>query len=336
MANAHLMNFNDIKCIHLEAGRYEALISYETGSNVMRLHDKEKGIEFFRFSPDETKETLQKSPETWGLPTLYLPNRFHDGLLKTSDAVYHLPVNEKAPYNNHIHGFLNKRVHEVVDYSADETTAIAKTRYVYDERDPFFEYLPIKFHVEFTFKLSDEKGFEYRADFVNDSDKKMPISIATHTSMNSPFVIGGKEGDQRIQVPIGKRIVLNSRCLPTGEFRDPDKHDLLYLGGSMVPVLQNIDNDMYFAEDLNLNGSKFHGIIISDVESGKKIGYEVSDNYKFWIIWNDKGFNKYFCPEPMTAIIDAPNLDLPQDLTGYTETDHGETYTVKQRFFSFE
>lgn len=335
MAKAHLINLNDIKCIRLEAGRYEALISYETGSNVIRLRDIKNGVEFFRFKDDETADTVRSSPETWGLPTLYLPNRFHDGILKTSDAEYHLPVNEKAPYNNHIHGFLNKRVHSVVSYEADEKLATAKTEYVYDEKDPFFEYLPVKFRAEFTFKLSDEKGFEYQVDFINDSDKQMPISIATHTSINSPFVIGAKEGNQRIQVPIGKKVILNERCLPTGEFRAPDKYDLKYLGGTQVPVLQNIDNDMYFAEDLTLNGEKFHGIILSETESGNKIGYEVSDNYKFWIIWNDKGFNKYFCPEPMTAVIDAPNLDLPKDVTGYSEIAPGETYTVKQRFFQF-
>ncbi len=334
MNKANLMIFNKINCIKLKTKRYEALIAYEIGSNVIRLADKENGIEFFRFRDDETAETVINSPEVWGLPTLYLPNRFADGVLKTSDAVYHLPVNEKAPYNNHIHGFIHKRVHEIVEYKADEEKAVAKTRYVYGKNDPFYEYLPIDFVAEYTFTLSDEKGLEYNVKFTNKSDKQMPISLATHTTINSPFVIGSKEGNSRIQVPIGKKCILNERCLPTGELRTPDKYDRLYLGGSQCPVLHNIDNDMYQAEDLMLNKERFHGVLITDEESGKKIGYEVSDNYKFWIIWNDKGFNKYFCPEPMTAMIDAPNLDMPAEVTGYSEIAPEESYTVSQRFFS--
>jgi aldose 1-epimerase len=334
MNNASLMIFNGINCVKLTAGRYEALIAYEHGSNVIRLTDKKNGIEFFRFSDDETAETLRQSPETWGLPTLYLPNRFADGVLRASDAVYKLPVNEKAPYNNHIHGFMNKRVHELVSYESDETGAVAKTRFTYDENDEFFKYLPVGFVADFTFTLSEERGLEYSLTFTNMSDRMLPMSTATHTAINSPFVIGSKEGDQRIQVPVGRRCILNERCLPTGELRSPDKYDRLYLGGNQKPVLQNIDNDMYEAGNLSLEGEDFHGIIMTDTESGKKIAYEVSDNYKFWIIWNDKGFNHYFCPEPMTAMIDSPNLDMPSEVTGYCEVAPGEDYTVKQRFFS--
>ena len=118
MKNAsQMMQWGNMPCVRLDAGGYTALIAPDLGSNVIRFRSEHDGVEFFRFSPDNTYETLIKSAEVWGLPTLYLPNRFADGVLRTSDAVYHLPVNEKAPYNNHIHGFLHKRRHdEVVDY----------------------------------------------------------------------------------------------------------------------------------------------------------------------------------------------------------------------------
>ena len=106
--------------------------------------------------------------EVWGLPTLYLPNRFADGVLKTSDAVYQLPVNEKAPYHNHIHGFLHKRRHTVVACAANETAAWARTCYIYNEEDPFFQYLPLPFTVEFFFFLS-EYGLEYKVSIRNES-----------------------------------------------------------------------------------------------------------------------------------------------------------------------
>lgn len=333
MNSTQLINFNGTTCVKLSAGGYEALVAYEIGSNVIRLRDNKNSIEFFRFKDSNAAENIRQSAEVWGLPTLYLPNRFADGVLKTSDAVYHLPVNEKAPYSNHIHGFLHKRVHEVVEHKADDNCAWVKTRYVYDENDEFFEYLPIRFTAEYTFTIS-RYGLEQTVKFTNCSDKMMPISLATHTTINSPFVDGAKEGDIRLTVPVGKKCELNSRCLPTERLRSLNMYDLEYKTGNKCPMLQDISNDMYFGEYTELDHEKFHGVIVEDIASGKKICYEVSEEYGFWIIWNDRGFNGYFCPEPMTAMINAPNLSLSDDVTGYREIRPAESFTAHQHFFT--
>ena len=324
---------NGTPCIQLTAGGYEAYIAYEIGSNVIRLRDVRNNIDVFRFSPDNTPETLRASAEVWGLPTLYLPNRFADGVLKTSDAVYHLPVNEPEPWNNHIHGFLHKRDHSVVSHYADENCAVVKTEYIYDENDPFFQYLPVKFRAELTFTLS-AYGLEHKIALFNLSEKMMPISVATHTTIQAPFLDGAKAEDMRLMVPIGKRCELNERCLPTERLLEPKLSDLEYKNGTKVPVLQNIDNDMYQAENGVLDGQRFYGAVVEDAASGKKICYQISGEYRFWIIWNDKGFNGYFCPEPMTAMIDAPNLSLPADVTGYVEIRPYASFEAYQRFFT--
>lgn len=330
-----MMQWGGMPCVRLDAGGYTALIAPDLGSNVIRLRDEENGVEFFRFSADNTYQELYKSAEVWGLPTLYLPNRFADGVLRTSDAEYHLPVNEKAPYHNHIHGFLHKRSHTVTDHGADDNCAWCRTSYLYGEQDPFFAYLPIPFRADFSFTLS-ACGLEYAFTLTNLSDKQMPVSVATHTAIQSPFVTGGKEADQRITVPIGKRWMLNERCLPTLEIADLNMRDLEYRSGSRCPVLQNIDNEMYFAEHMMIDGEDFYGLVIEDTASGKKIGYEIGEEYKFWILWNDKGFNGYFCPEPMSAMIDAPNLDIPQGLSGYRELAPQESTTFHQHFFTMQ
>lgn len=328
-----LMNWNGMPCVKMSGGGYEALVAYEIGCNVIRLRSNTKEMEFFRWNPDNSAETIKQSAEVWGLPTLYLPNRFADGKLKTSDAVYQLPVNEKAPYNNHIHGFLHKRTFEIVEHNADSNCAWVKARYVYDENDEFFQYLPIKFVAEYTFTLSAH-GLEQDICFTNVSNKMLPMSLASHTTINAPFVDGAQESDIRLTVPAGKKCELNERCLPTEKLKTLTMWDLEYKNGTKCPVLQIVDNDMYFGEYTDLDGEKFHGVIAEDIASGKKLCYEVSEEYKFWIIWNDRGFNHYFCPEPMTAMIDAPNLSLPADITGYTEVRPGETFKAHQRFFA--
>lgn len=331
MNTAKVIDWKGMPVAELKAGGYTAMIANEIGSNVIRLHDDVNGIEFFRHTPEVTPEIIKGSTEVWGLPNLYLPNRLADGVLRTSDAVYQLPINEKAPYNNHIHFILQKRNHKLTELSADDTKAWAKTEYIFDENDEFFQYLPIKFKAEFTFTLS-ESGLEHRVVFTNLSEVMMPVSFATHTAINSPFADGGKQEDVRISVPVTEKWVLNERSLPTGEILPLSDYDMEYKNGTKCPVLVNIDNDMYAADSQEFEGNNFHGIIMKDTASGKGIAYEVSGEYKFWIIWNDRGFNGYFCPEPMTAMIDAPNLDMPREQTGYCEIAPGESFETWQKF----
>ena len=331
MNKASVINWKGMPVAELKAGGYTAMIANEIGSNVIRLHDDVNGIEFFRHTADVTPEIIKGSTEVWGLPNLYLPNRLADGVLRTSDAVYQLPINEKAPYNNHIHFILQKRCHRLTELFADDTKAFAKTEYIFDENDEFYQYLPIKFKAEFSFTLSDN-GLEHRVKFTNLSNVMMPMSFATHTAMSSPFVDGGKQEDIRMKAPVCEKWTLNERCLPTGEILPLSDYDMEYKNGTKCPVLVNVDNDMYSAGSQEYNGSDFHGIIMMDQAQGKGIAYEVSNEYGFWIMWNDKGFNGYFCPEPMTAMIDAPNLDMPREQTGYCEVAPGESYEMWQKF----
>ncbi|MCM1329643.1 MAG: aldose 1-epimerase [Ruminococcus sp.] len=324
-------NHKGIEAVELAAGGYRAVVAPQIGSNVLRLRNGEMGIEVFRYRDDVSIAEIMNSTEVWGLPTLYLPNRLDGGLLKTSDGDYHLPVNE-GKFGNHLHGFLQKRAHKIKALAAEDGRAYVTTEYIYDENDFFYTCFPVKFTAEITVELS-EKGMKHTISLTNNSDKMMPISIATHTTINAPFADGGKLENIRLQVPAVKKINFNKRrWLPDGTISDLDKHDKEYLRGK-VPVLKNICNDMFTGGTLDLDGEDFRGCIMTDTESGKRLCYEVEDKYKFWIVWNDKGFKNYFCPEPMTAQVNAPNMDVPREESGYTEIAPGENYTVWQRFF---
>ena len=88
MNYTRITEFNGTPVAELSAGGYTAVIAYEIGSNVIRLHDDKNGVEFFRFKKDNPAEAIKQSAEVWGLPTLYLPNRFADGVLKTTYTVF--------------------------------------------------------------------------------------------------------------------------------------------------------------------------------------------------------------------------------------------------------
>ena len=318
--------------VELAAGGYYAIVAHGLGSNVLRFRDEKRGMEIFRYNGSVSLGEIMNAPEIWGLPTLYLPNRFESGLVKTSDALYRFPVNEER-FGNHLHGFIQKRAYTVKEMAVKGKSAYVINEFVYDEKDFFFNCFPVKFTVQIKIELSD-KGLEHTVTLINQSDKMMPVSIATHTTINAPFVDGGLQENIRLRVPAEERILFNkSKWLPTGKRTKLSAYDEQYVNGT-CPVLKDICNDMYSGGTLDLNGKPFRGTVMTDTASGKMICNEVDDKYKFWIVWNHNGFMNYFCPEPMTAQVNAPNLDMPAELSGYEELAPGNIYTTSQRFFT--
>ena len=331
--SSEIKKYKDKDVIMMKAGRYTAMIAPFLGSNIMSMTDVENDIHFFREDDSLSIEELQASPEVYGFPTLLYPNRLRDGIMKCSDYTYEFPIKDKEGHNA-LHGFLHLREHTIVEASVVDDTAIAKTEYVYDENDPFFETFPVSLKAEFTFRLSDA-GMDYAVTITNTSkDRMLPFGICNHTTMNAPFTTGGDPLKTRLFVTIGDKWPLNQRNLPTCDFISLDNHDRQYLTGSMIPVKHIINNDVYNCETYEVDERPFRGAIISSVENGKEIRYEVDDNFRFWVIWNDWGEKGYFCPEPSTWMIDAPNLPLPGEESGYQELAPGKSKTVTSKFYS--
>jgi aldose 1-epimerase len=83
-----------------------------------------------------------------------------------------------------------------------------------------------------------------------------------------------------------------------------------------------------------VDGKPFYGVVMTDLETGNRVCYEVDETFKFFIMWNDRGTKDYFCPEPMSWMINAPNLNLPAEETGYIELAPGESKTVTERIYT--
>lgn len=318
-------------CVEFAAGGYRAIVALDIGSNVLRLRNEERNVEFFRWSDEVSGEEIKQATEIWGLPSLYLPNRHDKGVLRTSDSVYNFPINE-VDLQNLLHGFVHRRAHKLESMSAEGGTAVVKTSYLYDEKDEMYSCFPVKFLYELTFTLSSE-GLKHEVKLTNLCDKALPVSFATHTTINAPFVDGARQENIRLTVPGVKKCELDARCLPTEKYSELTAHDLEYFNGEKCPVLVDISNDMYTAGEASLDGKPFYGFIAKDIESGLQLCNEVSSEYKFWIVWNDRGFKGYFCPEPMTAMINAANLSLPREESGYSELMQNESFTATQKFF---
>jgi aldose 1-epimerase len=328
-----LTDFKGFEAVKLCAEEAFAIIVPALGSNIVRFRDDALGVECFRYDENVSGENMDKQREVWGLPSLYLPNRFGKGVLKTSDAVYQLPINEPA-FGNHIHGFLHKRAHTLKSTGIikETNTAFAETEYIYDKNDEFFEYFPIEFIANVRVELSYNKGAARLYHYIkltNVSAKQLPVSLCTHTAINSPITDGGNQADIRLEMPIETKIDINKATwLPSGKENLPlDDYDLAYKNGKMCPVLHDICNDMYRLENYSENSNT-----IKITDGKHSICNVLSDTYKFVIVWNDGGSKGYFCPEPMTAQIDAPNLSIPADESGYLELAPSQEIAVGQGF----
>lgn len=320
-------------CVELAAGGYYALVCPAMGGNVLHFVDKTRKMDIFRFYENEPVETYKNSPEVYGFPTLYFPNRLSKGKLKTSDGEYTFPCNEPFPYDNFMHGFLHKRPLTVKKLTADGDIAAVKLEYIYDESDEMFVYYPLKFRLEIVYTLGS-KGLEEFYTLYNLSSKMLPFGVGSHTSIKAPFVEGGKPENIRLYAPVGKRCELTRRCVPTGRLLPQSDYDKRFVKGEVNPATEVVDNDMYVAEFGDLDGLQFHGIVIEDTESGKSICYETGEEYGYWIFWNNRGNKGFFCPEPMTWMINAPNLPLTPEMSGYREVAPDKSMTAYQRIFT--
>ena len=330
--SAEVKKYKDEDVVVLKAGRYTATIAPFLGSNIISMIDVENDINFFRKDESLTVDELKASAEVYGFPTLLYPNRLRDGILKCTDYTYTFPIVDKEGHNA-LHGFLHKRTHSITHTEAGDDFALVRTEYLYNEKDPFFETFPVSFRADYCFKLSDE-GMNYSVTITNLSARQLPYGICNHTTFNGPFTTDGKPFDTKLFVTIGDKWPLNQRNLPTCDAISLDNHDRQYLTGSMIPVKHIINNDVYNCVTYEIDGEPFRGAIISDNASGKEIHYEVDNNFKFWVIWNDGGEKGYFCPEPSTWMIDAPNLPIPGPESGYEELAPGQSKTVSQHIYS--
>ena len=325
-------NFKDVKCVKMCSGKYECIIAPSMGAAVLRFHDFENDIEVFRYDKKVSADTINEMRQIWGLPTMYLPNRLDGGKLKTADGFYQFPINETNK-GNYLHGWVFNREHEIECYSTQGNKCVLVTSYSFNQNDEMYDCFPLDFKLSYTFTLS-EKGLLQEIYLTNNSDKILPVSISTHTCFNAPMCKNGSESSMRISVPIGKRCELNERCIPTEKLIELNDWDLEYKHGTKVPTGQALNDDMYTAEMNTVNGKPFYGSIITDTSNGHSIYNEVSKEFKFWNMWNDNGDKGYFCVEPMTAMINAPNLNLPNDVSGYHELHKGHTFKCWQRFFT--
>ena len=313
------------ECIKLENSRFIVLVAPSMGSSILRFFYKNRQEDIFHFNEDATMEQLKKHGIVIGLPTLFLPNRLKHGKLHVSDYDYQLPINDKFG-DNFIHGFLHTRQFQVEKMIATERSAKVVTFYEYNEEDEFFFYFPVKFRAVIEVELLEE-GVHYEFSVTNLSNRKLPFGTGTHTSFHTHREKYKEYSN--LFLPISSKVELDETNVATGKLLPLGEEEQPYINGTKKIAGKAIDDEMYVLKQ----DSEFYGAVITNPITKMKIMNEVSKEYGFVVLWNCGG-NMYFsCIEPMTWMINAPNLSYNKEKSGYVELAPNESKKVYQNFW---
>ncbi|EFM09928.1 Aldose 1-epimerase [Paenibacillus curdlanolyticus YK9] len=315
------------KAIWLRAGKYEAALLPNMGANLIAFRDVEAGYKFLREPEEQEMDIFREHPAIYGIPVLFPPNRYRDGKFEVAGIKYELPVNEPAT-GNHLHGFFYNRPWKVVDKGTDGQESFVVVSYTVDENDNIYQYLPHHFEIRIRYCLS-KNGLTQTSSVTNLGNKLMPSMLGFHTAFNAPFAPGSKREDITAHVTTGVRWELDDRSLPTGKTIPMSPAELAIkspAGGS--PFAEQLDNH-YSAEPVN--GRNVAEVV--DHRIGVKLVYDAGTKFKHWMIWNNKASVNYFCPEPQINMVDAPNLNLPDETKGLVILRPGEAWTETSRFY---
>lgn len=314
------------KAILLKNGAYSAILLPRLGGNLIAFRDDEKGWNFLREPSEQEFAEFAKSPKVHGIPVLVPPNRYDAGRFSWGGRDYEFPVNEEST-GNHLHGFAADSEWTVTDFGSDEHKSWVKVTLTFNEQHPYYKHFPHTFTMTITYTLSDD-GLTQQVDAVNEGAEDMPFMLAFHTAVNAPFAPGSTREDIAVRVTIGERWELDGRMLPTGKRLPLSEGEARFAAGEGDPYFEELDNHYTAAPQDGRNFAE-----IADRKAGAKLVYDAGMQYNHWMIWNDKANGKFFCPEPHTNMVNAPNMDLPEDVTGMITLKPGESWSGSSRLY---
>ncbi len=310
--------------IRLCTDGYEALVLPGIGANLIELKETSLGLSLLR--KPQNLATFKARPQVFGIPILFPPNRIENGTFKAAGKVYNFPINEPRNNHNHIHGFLCTHKFEVTAVEAGPKGSVRVELTVRSERNAeIYEYFPHEFEFKVLYKLS-EKGLEQIITIKNDSTAPMPMGLGFHTAFNVPFHPGSKKENCSLRFSAGERWEVNEKMLPTGVLLPLSEQEEKFRF-SGVTLAGCTLSGQYRVDPIVINDREFHGAIIEDKSNGLKLIYQTGKGYKHWVVWNDGGDKDFVCIEPQTWAVNAPNINLPDDVTGFRLLQPGETWT---------
>ncbi|MEI7503326.1 MAG: aldose 1-epimerase [Paludibacter sp.] len=325
------ISWHGLDAVLMETNVYEAILVPSIGANLVKLYNKSKQVDILRTPTEDEIETFKSRPQIFGLPLLFPPNRIEDGTFTLKGKKYEFPITLPAQ-NNYHHGIIKSEAFTVTRtrFSSDAVEVEAS---FYSNRinNAIYENFPHEFVCKMRFILTDNE-LTHIVSFTNFGKETMPLGVGYHTPIRVPFTTDGNKADYKLRLSVGKHWELNERGLPTENLLDLSEDELKLQNEGLAPTGKGFEFALTDEAILD-DGKPYHGAILTDTKKNISVYYEVDNQFKHWTLWNNGGEVDYVCPEPQTWAINAPNINLPANITGMQTLGGGKTWSGTTRFY---
>ena len=318
--------------IALEAGRYQAIVLPSIGGHLVALRDETAGLRFLREPLAHEGDDLSRyreDPIPYGVPLLFPPNRIADGRFTFGGHTYRFPINEPA-LRNHLHGFFAKDAWEVTAREVEGESARLVLRRRLRDGDEVYSLFPHPLTLELHHTLTPG-GLRHELRVRNDGERPMPLLVGFHTALKIPFAPEGSATDCSVAMNLGPQWELSERKLPTGR--------QIPLGAMAQAIAQGGGDPFAHPVDALFDAAPGDGpneCSVLDRRAGMRFLYQTDRAYRAWMLWNGDGRSGFLCAEPMTCLVNAPNLALPAAVSGMQALAPGAQWSALSRLFARE
>jgi aldose 1-epimerase len=277
------------------------------GNNLFRIWDKKAQREVLRVPA--SAELLEENPGQYGTPLMLPPSRIRHGKFHFAGRDYQFDIN--TDNGHHMHGFLRNHPWKFHIERSNETTLISSLD-TFAFPDIIRQY-PHPMTVEVTYVL-EGSSLIHRTKVTNRGETAAPFGYGLHTW----FILDQGAEKWSLQLPVadlwetGYQMLPHRERVPLGE---------LTALQSKLP-LQGLNLDHVFRI-----GDNPRSAVLS--RENYTIHYSASNLFTHWVIYT-KGLTKdVICLEPLTWVPNAPNLELPAELTGMRAVQPKETLELE-------
>lgn len=325
------ISWHGVDAVLLETNVYEAVMIPSVGANLVKLYNKERKVDILRTPNESEMETFMARPQIFGVPLLFPPNRIADGKYQFGGKTYQYPITIPAQ-NNYHHGIIKSEVFNVTRtrISAD-AVEVEATFCSNNINNAIYTDFPHQFSCKIRLILSDNE-LTHIVTFTNLGTDTMPLGVGYHTPIRLPFLENSSKSDYKLLLSVGKRWELNERSLPTGNLIELTDEESLLRSVGMTVTGKPIEIALT-DKALMLNDREYHGAILTNTVQDISVFYEVDKQFKHWTLWNNGGEVDWVCPEPQTWAINAPNIAMPAEVTGFQTLKAGATWSGTTRFY---
>lgn len=279
------------------------------GNNVYSIWDKTLQREMLRVPA--APSDLAEQPVQYGTPVLMPPNRIREGRFQFDGRSYQFDINHAT--GNHIHGMLRSQSWTVVaSGERDGKLFITSSIRLADDANVQRQY-PHALELELTYVLEGSR-LSHKLKVANNGTTAAPFGYGLHTW----FLLDGEPESWKLQLPVSSIWELDELNVPTGNLVPLGTYDALLEGDALKG--HNMDTVFQIGD---------HPCIAVLSKDTVEIRYSGSDLFKQWVIFTKGEAHDFICLEPYTWVTNAPNIDLPAEVTGLRGIEPGESLELE-------